>query len=91
VLLPISWFRKVTVYFCSDQGAMRCPELVEGMEHSSSYVTEEQRRYEQKDQELVYRNLFGINTSRTSQLLALVYISIKLGASIIPLFQTVHL
>ena len=35
------------------------------MEHIPSYVTEEQRRYEQKDQELVYRNLLLVTLVMT--------------------------
>jgi hypothetical protein len=55
VSLPLNRYRKVAVDFCSDQGAMK--------EHSLSSVTEEQRRYGQKDQDLVFNEFSGNDTS----------------------------
>jgi hypothetical protein len=49
VLLPLNNYGKVVADFCSDQGARK--------KHSLSYATEEQRRYEQKDQDLVFLDL----------------------------------
>jgi len=55
VSLPLNRYRKVAVDFCSDQGAMK--------EHSLGYVTEEQRRYGQKDQDLVCYGFSGNDTN----------------------------
>jgi len=56
VSLPLSKYRKVAADFCSDQGARK--------EHSISYVTDEQRRAEQKDQDLVCNGFSGKDTRR---------------------------
>ncbi len=53
--LPLNRYRKVAVDFCSDQGAMK--------EQSLSSVTEEQRGYGQKDQDLVFNEFSGNDTS----------------------------
>jgi hypothetical protein len=54
VSLPRNRYRKVAEDFCSDQGARK--------EHSLGYVTEEQRRYGQKDQDLVCNGFSGNDT-----------------------------
>jgi hypothetical protein len=56
VSLSINRYGKVAVYFCSDQGARK--------EHSLGYVTEEQRGYGQKDQDLVCNGCSGNDTKR---------------------------
>mgnify|MGYP006902069713 CR=1 FL=1 len=56
VSLPLSKYRKVAADFCSDQGARK--------EHSISYVTDEERRAEQKDQDLVCNGFSGNDTRR---------------------------
>ena len=56
VSLLLNGYGKVAVDFCSDQGAMR--------EQSHSSVTEEQRRYEQKDQDLVCTEFSGNDTKK---------------------------
>jgi len=56
VSLPLNKYRKVVADFCSDQGAMK--------EHSISYVTEEQRRAEQKALDLVCNGFSGNDTQR---------------------------
>jgi hypothetical protein len=60
VSLPLNRYRKVAVDFCSDQGAMK--------EHSLSSVTEEQRGYGQKDQDLVLNEFSGNDTSHLPKL-----------------------
>src|SRR6056297_1966961 len=57
VSLSLDKYGKVAVDFCSNQGARK--------EHSPSYATEEQRRVEQKDQDLVRLDLV-IMTLRSS-------------------------
>jgi len=49
VSLSLDKYGKVAVDFCSNQGARK--------EHSPSYATVEQRRVEQKDQDLVRLDL----------------------------------
>ena len=60
VSLPLNGYGKVEADFCSDRGGMK--------EHSISYATEEQRRYGQKDQDLVCSEFSGNDTSRGSAL-----------------------
>jgi len=55
VSLPLNKYRKVAVGFCSDQGAMK--------EYSINYMTEEQRRAGQRDQDLVCSGFSGNDTS----------------------------
>jgi len=54
VSLPLNKYGKVAVDFCSDQGATN--------ECSRSYMTEEQRRTGQKDQDLVFNGFSGNDT-----------------------------
>ncbi len=71
VSLPLNKYGKVKVVFFSDQGATK--------EHSLSYATEKQRRYEQKDQDLVYNEFSGNDTRpmdhfrRLSKMLSALY------------------
>ena len=55
VSLPLNKYGKVAVDFCSDQGVTK--------KYSRSYATEEQRWAEQKDQDLVYNEFSGNDTS----------------------------
>jgi len=58
VSLSLDKYGKVAVDFCSNQGARK--------EHSPSYATEEQRRVEQKDQDLVRLDLVIMTLSSSA-------------------------
>ena len=78
VSLPLNKYGKVAVDFCSGQSATKEPvrrDKAPPRRHYTMpclyFATEKQRRYEQKDQDLVYSRFSGNDTSSRRRALSL--------------------